>query len=296
MDYCTGQAPVAATLGILAVQVRNLQVDRPAGESSGQAAGMLDRRSSARSSRYQVPSVALSNDWRQRTAKLGVWLVRRAGPEDLKDMPRNMAPRAHCPHVIQISLRELLLLVAFFAIGCAALKTAGNVWWTVLSAFTLLVFMGFATVAAVDRGPRQSFALGFVICTAIYGVLLGSQPAVGAVAPSNRELDPYTGKMPTTKLLLPVFQAMMSVKWVDSKTGEEIPNYDPSQASVVSSGSFVSYSEAPHRQDFMAIGHLLWCVLFGYAGGHVARVVYLRRVSRDIRSQAGESNETSSSV
>jgi hypothetical protein len=192
------------------------------------------------------------------------------------------------PRFLHVSLRELLLLVAFCAVGCAALKTAGNLWWTVLSAFTLLVVMGFALVAAIDRGPRQAFAQGFVIWVLIYSVLFFAQPSDASNLPISRELDPYTGRLPTTRLMLPLFKAMVTGRYVDLVTGQEVPNYDPNRPAAGGTSGFgggglngVSYEESPTREDFLSIGHLLWTLLLGYVGGHIARVIYLRRIARD---------------
>ena len=187
---------------------------------------------------------------------------------------------------IRISLRELLVLVALIGVGCAALKSASSTWWTALSALALLAVMGFALVAALDRGARQAFALGFVICVSVYAVLLATQASIGGSGTStSQEFDHYSGYLPTTRLLGPLFEAIASSSYHDKQTGEVIPNYDPSQAAsgglggggFGGMGSGVSAAETPERHSFMRIGHLLWSLLLGYVGGHVGRAIYLRR-------------------
>jgi hypothetical protein len=40
---------------------------------------------------------------------------------------------------------------------------------------------------------------------------------------------------------------------------------------------FAFSGQIPDHEHFMALGHCLWALLLGYAGGHFARWVYLRR-------------------
>ena len=170
--------------------------------------------------------------------------------------------------MFRLSVRHLLLLFALFAIACMVLRSANSNWCTALSGFTLLVFMAAAVVALVDRGSRQAFAIGFVVCASIYATLF-------AMAPKNRELDPYEGKFPTTRLMQPLFVTITTARWLYADTGEEIQKYDPSDPSFV--GLSVIHSESPSRENFMSVAHLLWTLLFGYVGGHFGRFVYLRR-------------------
>ncbi len=177
------------------------------------------------------------------------------------------------------SLRELFLLVAFVAVACAALKFAGSVWWAVLSAFAGLVFLAAAVTALLERGPRQAFAIGFIVCAGVYYGLVASASGQGPNNNSNPELDPYSGRMPTTTLLKPLLEAVVVNKWVDA-TGKEIPNFNPSAGGGFGAGPGAIVILMPTRQDFMRIGHCLWTLLLGYLGGHFGRFVYLRRIAR----------------
>jgi hypothetical protein len=190
------------------------------------------------------------------------------------------------PRLLRVSLRELLAAFALMGVGCAALKYAGEVWWTVLSAAMLVGFLVAVIVAVVGRGPGQARAIGFVLCVGIYAVLIWSAQ-VGRGNGQNRELDPYEGRLPTTKLLKPLFEKLVARTWFDSFTGNEVPNYSPPPGVGVSGmgiGGAMYVRESPDRGQFMAIGHLLWAVLFGYLGCRFAVWVAARRRQQETPS------------
>jgi hypothetical protein len=94
----------------------------------------------------------------------------------------------------------LFLVLGLVAVGCASLKYAGEVWWIVLSSVMLAGFLAAAVVAVVGRGVMQARAIGFVLCVAIYMLLLWSAP-IERDGTTSLEFESYTGKLPTTKLL-----------------------------------------------------------------------------------------------
>jgi hypothetical protein len=172
------------------------------------------------------------------------------------------------PSLFRFSLRELLLLLAFFAIGCAALRYVGGLWLIGLSSCVLLLFMIAAVLASVDRGHRQAQAIGFALCVAIYGVLFWSAPSPMNVE-VNPELDPEAGRLPTTKAMAPLFDLIVKGSYHDAMTGKEI--------AVPTPGLAVYFRETPDRGQFMATAHLLWMLLLGYLGSRVALWAYARR-------------------
>ena len=129
------------------------------------------------------------------------------------------------PPGFRISLREFLLLVTTFTIACAALKYANGYWLAVVSLATLLAFIAATVVAVVDRGPRQTFAVGFLVAVAIYAGLIHSRKPEGApnnFVATNPEFDPYRGVLPTTLLLRPLFEAVVVNWYFDRATGNRI--------------------------------------------------------------------------
>jgi hypothetical protein len=185
-----------------------------------------------------------------------------------------------------ISLRELLTLFAAFAIGFTALTYANPWWMAAVTGVTLLAFISAIIVALVDRGPRQAFAIGFAASIACYLplFLLG------------RETDPFTGKLPTSQLLQPMFLAVRDQSYINARTREVVKETEiPQGAMVEGQGGFPTYGQTsgsqpyftrgdsiPSLVHFMPIGHCLWALLIGYVGGKFATWVYVRRRREEI--------------
>lgn len=177
--------------------------------------------------------------------------------------------------LFRISLRELLLLLALCAVAIVSLRYASGPWQLVVFTITMVAAFVAAIVAVVDRGARQAFAIGFALSMALYGLifLYGSARATDG---RNLELNPQAGRLPTSRLLEPVYKALVEVRWIDLRTGQEVPGHDPTSASAAGA-SFVTADERPERGAFMRIGHCWWALLLGYLGGWFARWVYLQR-------------------
>jgi hypothetical protein len=130
--------------------------------------------------------------------------------------------------------------------------------------------MGCVVIALVGRDKPRAFAIGFIACKAVYGGLLW--------AGGSKEFDPYTGYLPTTKILLPAQRAMTKVTYVDLLTGTIVPDYQPASGVAGMSGGMqrVGASERPPREQFMAVGHLLWADLLATCGALFAWFVEAR--------------------
>jgi hypothetical protein len=173
-----------------------------------------------------------------------------------------------------ITLRRVFTLVAVFAVVCAALKFPGF-WGPILFGIALLLVMGMAITAVVDRGSRQAYAIGYTLAAIIYGVMvLATHSAFGGF-----ELDPYSGSLPTTTWLAPVFRLVAHETWIDVTTRQEVPNYVPPRTPGTTFGPAVGLIEYPDRRTFMAVGHTLWTLLFGLVGGYFAQWRYARRMA-----------------
>jgi len=149
--------------------------------------------------------------------------------------------------------------------------------------------------ALVGRGELRAAAIGFAVCVLAYAILFRAAPTDTNTGRSQ-ELDPYSGSLPTTRLLLPVFRSMVKGAYFDYQTGKELPDFDPknpASATVVGGGmgggfgggmgggfggSSVFFRESPQRENFMAVGHILWALALGYLGGRFA--VWVDRRSR----------------
>jgi len=193
----------------------------------------------------------------------------------------------------RLSLRELLVLVALVALAIVSLKYASESWVAIVAAVTMLAFFVATIVAAVDRGPRQAFAIGFALTMAGYAmIVMNSTINMHNGGTKKIEFDQWEGRLPTTRLLRYLHMAVEDNKWIDFQTGKEIPDYDPNNppASVTATpvkgagarglmlGARVSFVESPPSEVFMPIGHCWWGLLLGYLGGLLAAFVYHRRM------------------
>jgi hypothetical protein len=147
----------------------------------------------------------------------------------------------------------------------------------------MLATMAWAIIAFTGIDRLRVFAIGFLVPVIAYAI------TVWAVGP--KEMDPYQGKLPTSRLLGHLFPVLGKQMWVDNTTGKELPDYDPSRdggggfgAGGLGVGGFavggvasVGYVESPDRQTFMSVGHVLIAMLLGYGGARFAVAVHRSR-------------------
>ena len=184
---------------------------------------------------------------------------------------------------LQVSLRELLFLVLLAAIGLASLR-AGGIAGSIVIMLAIVATMGAAIVAFVGRHSMQAFAIGFLLPVLVYGAAI--------LVIGQSELDPnYRGGLPTSSLLRPAFRLMVKVEWMNLATGQIDPNYDV--ATDPTSGAVMIGQESLNRHEFMALGHVLFAMLFGYAGAKFAVAVH--RKQQGIQTRPGERAEAAES-
>ena len=169
----------------------------------------------------------------------------------------------------QISLRDLLYVLLFAGLGLSSLRAGGLLASTTVF-LAILLTMCFAIVAFVGRDSLRAFGIGFLIPVIAY--------AATVVTIGKSELDPYEGKLPTSRLLLPMFRVMAKQTWTNVLTGEVVPDYDPATDSSAGGGGFggspIGSSESPDRPTFMSLGHVLIAMMLGYAGAKFAVAVH----------------------
>lgn len=206
--------------------------------------------------------------------------------------------RLALPFGLQFSLFELLAILLFAGVGAAALRGGGTIA-LILVQGAFWLFVGIALTALIARGAWQSFAIGFVLGVAGYGI---PPLYVGQI-----ELDPYEARLPLSKTLLPVWHAVAGNIYRDPTTGEEFEESEVTlmqidSAGVVSpafannsgfnangyiqvrhmtkSGLAVDQYENPPRHEFMLVAHALFAIAIGYVFGKIGSVVYGRRTGK----------------
>jgi hypothetical protein len=163
----------------------------------------------------------------------------------------------------QFSLRELLLLILSAGVAVATLR-AGGILAPATIMLMMLATMCSGIVAFVGRCRLRAAAMGFLVPVAMYSAIVW--------ASGLRELDPYDGRLPTSRSLAPLFEALATRTWRDAITGEIDPDYDPA---IVLRGGFgggppMVLHESPDRSSFMVLGHVLVAACLGYIGSKFA--------------------------
>jgi hypothetical protein len=205
------------------------------------------------------------------------------------------ASREYLP---KLALRELLMVVALIALGCAALKYANDMWFAVIAAIVFLTFFRALIVAAVDRGPAQAFAIGMALVMAGYALLLLSSRTTNQGMIDNQEFT-RGGVLPTTQLLEHLNRSISDFRWIDVSGNADrhfqapvmLDNVDLTAEALrkrlrngqnlpgVSFKGMV-LQKTPDEEPFYRTGHLLWSLMLGFVGGMFARSMYQRRIAR----------------
>jgi hypothetical protein len=113
-----------------------------------------------------------------------------------------------------ISRRELLTLLAFAAAAMISLKFASGWMLPFVKAATGLALICFAVRAAVDRGSRQAFAIGFTLSALAFAA------ATFVDGPRTREKDPAR-MFGTDRVLQGLHSAVATHVWYRDSLGVE---------------------------------------------------------------------------
>jgi len=137
----------------------------------------------------------------------------------------------------QFSLRMLLGLVVFVAVGCVGLSNPSFFWRACINSATLAILL-IATIAAVFcKGKTRAF-------TAVFAIVGWSYLAIPAM---------------TYLYVFYVPHQLLSMIWV---------GFEASLKARVGGDAY---------ENFFSIGHHLWALLFALLGGLVARYFYSTR-------------------
>lgn len=188
--------------------------------------------------------------------------------------------------MFQLSLRSLLLFTALVALAIVSLRFSTVGWRTLVIGIALVSLWAAAIVAIIDRGPRQAFAIGFALSLTTYAVVLYALPTIAQRDKYNPEFNADLGRLPTSRLLGRLYYLVADATWIDARTGQAVPNFDPATQGARPGSAFISASYSPELQIFMTIGHTWWAMLAGLCGGWFAEWIYRRRLSRGGSSAA----------
>lgn len=165
-----------------------------------------------------------------------------------------------------LSLRELLALVAFVAVACAALKFASYIWLTLVASVAFVCFSVAIILAIFQRGPQQAFAIGFAVMGIGYLVLVFY---VWEQKEGSQYVRWYDGALGTTELL-ELLYGVIAVERPARNVGG------------LSAGPVMI--PHPEHQTYLRVGQTLWSLTLAYLGGRFARFVWQRRAEEASRS------------
>ena len=167
--------------------------------------------------------------------------------------------------MIRYSVRELLAIIAFAAMGIAALRTGANLATAYMTCVGVLC-VGLVIIALVGINRIRAYAIGFTVASLLY---------LGLVALSDqRELNPYAGRLPTSQVFRPIYATLSSTIYKDVVTQEVYPDYDPSSRSLSTAGNMISGYASLHPTTFMMTAHAMIALLLGLIGGKFGSAVW----------------------
>lgn len=166
--------------------------------------------------------------------------------------------------MFRFSLRRMLVVFAVVAVGLASLLWANALllsMWRIVTSGALLVAL---LTALLDRGRRRQFAVAFFLIGTIYSVTahLGSPVLL-------KLFDQPAYVFGTAPLLEAAYGQMERQEY-------NVDGSDRWSSVRPASGAF-AFRSFPHRGAFMSIGFDMFTLLFGYAGGRFAVLIYERR-------------------
>lgn len=180
----------------------------------------------------------------------------------------------------RFTLRALLGLVSFVAVGCASLLRATPVVASIACGSTLLLLFATIPLCVYRTGERRAFWLGFALFGLGYYVI-----ACGPWQPPGTDLQVtrLRARLPTTKLL----------DWIYGKlpTKPAPPGRAGGGMFQISGGMGGGMVGVPIRvpivdsDDFALVGHALWSMVLALAGA-----AFTRGCQRSGAMSAGKDN------
>ena len=179
---------------------------------------------------------------------------------------------------VRFSLRQLMALVAFVAIGCGGLIRPSVYLASLIFTGTLLVLLVAILGAVGRRGPARVFWIGFAIAGSGYLWLAHWADEESYTVSTDWRLQ-TSGPLFTTKLLRLAHGALHPAPQGNpGGRGFFAVPLEPTLAPVFGQMRIPNPNSAAAAATyeaelgaFMRIGHSLWALLFAYLGGQLAR-------------------------
>lgn len=200
--------------------------------------------------------------------------------------------------MFSISLRGMLVWIAWAAIVLLSLMYASELWVALVAGLAMLMFFGALANSIAARGTRRAGAIVFCLTMAAYAWIVLNMPDNYGDTSFAVELNPIVGelmpgRLPTTRLLGYVYQVMDRGQRVSTNPSERFLLPPPSVESVPlettppPSAPTITYSENPPRAQFMIVGHLWWSLLLGCLTARYAQWIYVRGSREQESTESG---------
>lgn len=170
---------------------------------------------------------------------------------------------------MSFSTKHLLAATTAVAIGGYALVYATPVWGKLTYTLSISMLLAAVVFAAILRGGRQAFWLGFAIFGRGYWLLVSSPTLIYDTGPNTWRIQSGHPLASSIFLDLVYFRGLSIV--------HKQPTFDAS--GVVTNGS-----RYPNDINFGRVGHSLFDLLTAYAGGVLGAFAY-RRSGREKASE-----------
>src|SRR5882724_5787027 len=153
---------------------------------------------------------------------------------------------------IRLSLRSLFFVMAICALAVVSVRHASDGWQTTIVSVALVTFCLSAILALADRGPRRALAGGCAACMLAYALAILFSAPLGSSIAQNREFNPSTGRLPTSRLWRLLYERGEEIGWVDVRTGKPA-DAEPSVSASPNAGDSITTTtgEIPDRESFM---------------------------------------------
>ncbi len=189
-------------------------------------------------------------------------------------------PKTSNPGRWQFSLRTLLVVVVFIAVGCGALVAASETWLTIVYSATFAVLFIAVLGGLFRRGRTRAFWAGFAVIGWLYLVLV-----YGLWEENGRP------RLATTQTLVFVWNTVIyKAPGSVSITGEVQTQSSPliilqlqemeKQSFYAQRGISPTTVLALPSPLFLDIGQYLWTLILAYLGGLLALYFYSTRADQ----------------
>src|SRR5262245_53972275 len=174
--------------------------------------------------------------------------------------------------MLRYSIRQLLVFMAFFGVGCVALLNSSRIWAAGMMA-AVVVSLTVATLLAISsQRAARNYWIGFALSGWLYLLFciygFASSPSV-SVGPRSYNTDPLGRE----DLFTAQLSSFVYERFLAERRLELIKKQQPKP-------SLPSVNSGMDRDYFIVVSHALWAWLLAACSGCFARWLYTTQSSK----------------